>query len=170
MDFNGIREILDAVNKSEIAFFEYETNDGHLVLDKSLTRNNQLSNNSSNNNSSNTNLSEELKDIAVISDLKEEVKSNNIVEDKKPKEESNDNYKVVKAPMVGTFYSSSSPEADSFVKVGDTVKNGDILCIIEAMKLMNEIESEVSGTIKEILVKDGDMVEYGQPLFKIEEA
>ena len=173
MDFNGIREILDAVNKSEIAFFEYETSDGHLVLDKSLTRNNQLSNNSSNSSNSsnsNTNISEKLQDIAFTSDLKKEVKLNNIVEDKNVKEESNDNYKVVKAPMVGTFYSSSSPEADSFVKVGDTVKNGDILCIIEAMKLMNEIESEVSGTIKEILVKDGDMVEYGQPLFKIEEA
>ena len=167
MDFNGIREILDAVNKSEIAFFEYETSDGHLVLDKSLTRNNQLSNNSSN---SNTNISEKLQDIAFTSDLKKEVKLNNIVEDKNVKEESNDNYKVVKAPMVGTFYSSSSPEADSFVKVGDTVKNGDVLCIIEAMKLMNEIESEVSGTVKEILVKDGDMVEYGEPLFKIEEA
>lgn len=163
MDFNGIREILDAVNSSEIAFFEYETGDGHLVLDKSLTRNEKTSNSSSNE-------SEGAVEVASSSDLKEEVKVNNEVVNKVVQNESNDNYKVVTAPMVGTFYSSSSPEADNFVKVGDKVNNGDILCIIEAMKLMNEIESEVSGTVKEILVKDGEMVEYGQPLFKIEEA
>ena len=71
--------------------------------------------------------------------------------------------------MVGTFYTSPSPDKAPFVSVGDTVKTSSILCIIEAMKLMNEIESEVSGTIKEILVKNGEMVEYGQPLFKIKE-
>ena len=74
---------------------------------------------------------------------------------------------VVKAPMVGTFYSKSSPTSEPFVKVGSKVKKGDTLCIIEAMKLMNEIESEFDGEVVEILVKDEEMVEYGKPLFVI---
>lgn len=74
---------------------------------------------------------------------------------------------IVKSPMVGTFYLKSAPNAEQYVEVGKTVKKGDTLCIVEAMKLMNEIESEYSGTIKEILLKDGSPVEYGTPLFKI---
>ena len=74
----------------------------------------------------------------------------------------------VKAPIVGTFYASPSPDAPAFVKVGDTVQAGQVLCIIEAMKLMNEIEAETAGTVREILVKNADPVEYGQTLFLIE--
>lgn len=76
--------------------------------------------------------------------------------------------KTIKAPMVGVFYQAASPEADPYVTVGKTVKKGDTVCIIEAMKLMNEIQAEEDGTIKEILVKNGDIIEYGQPLFVIE--
>ena len=72
---------------------------------------------------------------------------------------------VVKSPMVGTFYRSSSPGSKSFVEVGDTVKEGDPLCIVEAMKLMNEIEADASGVVKAILVENGQPVEFGQPLF-----
>lgn len=74
---------------------------------------------------------------------------------------------LVKSPMVGTFYRSPSPGAKAFVDVGQAVKPGDTLCIIEAMKLLNEIEAEVAGEIKEILVENGQAVEYGQPLFVI---
>ncbi|GGI83478.1 acetyl-CoA carboxylase biotin carboxyl carrier protein [Deinococcus wulumuqiensis] len=74
----------------------------------------------------------------------------------------------VKAPIVGTFYSASSPDAAPYVKVGDRVEAGQVLCIIEAMKLMNEIEAEQSGVIREILVKNAEPVEYGQTLFMIE--
>ena len=74
---------------------------------------------------------------------------------------------IVKAPMVGTFYSKSSPASEPFVQIGSKVKKGDKLCIIEAMKLMNEIESEFDGEVAEILVKDEEMVEYGTPLFVI---
>ncbi|ABC37969.1 acetyl-CoA carboxylase biotin carboxyl carrier protein [Burkholderia thailandensis] len=74
---------------------------------------------------------------------------------------------VVTSPMVGTFYRAPSPGADPFVQVGDTVKEGQTLCIIEAMKLLNEIESDKAGVIKEILVENGQAVEYGQPLFVI---
>lgn len=74
---------------------------------------------------------------------------------------------VMKSPLVGTFYNSPSPDAEAFVKVGDTVKKGQVLGIIEAMKLMNEIECEFDGTLEEILVDNETMVEYGQPLFVI---
>ena len=72
---------------------------------------------------------------------------------------------TVKSPMVGTFYRAASPNSDPFVEVGSTVKVGDRLCIIEAMKLLNEIESEYAGTVKAILVDNGQPVEYGEPLF-----
>jgi acetyl-CoA carboxylase biotin carboxyl carrier protein len=75
---------------------------------------------------------------------------------------------VVTAPMVGTYYSSSSPGAKQFVAIGDEVKTGQVLCIIEAMKMMNQIESEVAGTVRAILTKNGEPVEFGQPLFIIE--
>ena len=74
---------------------------------------------------------------------------------------------IVKSPMVGTFYRAASPGADPFAQVGDSVKEGQTLCIIEAMKLLNEIESDKAGVIKEILVENGQAVEYGQPLFVI---
>ncbi|MBN8473975.1 acetyl-CoA carboxylase biotin carboxyl carrier protein [Sulfuritalea sp.] len=74
---------------------------------------------------------------------------------------------VMKAPMVGTFYRASSPDASPFVEVGQTVKAGDTLCVIEAMKLMNEIEADISGVIKAIQVENGQAVEYGQPMFVI---
>ncbi len=79
-------------------------------------------------------------------------------------------YVEVKAPIVGTFYRAPSPEAEPFVKEGDTVKKGQVLCIIEAMKLMNEIESEVSGVVRKILVANGEPIEYGQVLFLIDPA
>lgn len=74
---------------------------------------------------------------------------------------------IVTSPMVGSFYRSPSPGADSFAQVGDTVKEGQTICIIEAMKLLNEIEADKSGVIKEVLVENGQAVEYGQPLFVI---
>ena len=76
-------------------------------------------------------------------------------------------YKIVKSPMVGTFYASSSPDKEPFVGVGDKVQKGQVLCIVEEMKLMNEIESEFDGEIVEICAKNEDIVEYGTPLFKI---
>lgn len=75
----------------------------------------------------------------------------------------------ITSPMVGTFYKSSSPDADPYVQTGDSVKSDSIVCIVEAMKLFNEIEAEVSGEIVEILVEDGQLVEYGQPLFLVKQ-
>lgn len=79
---------------------------------------------------------------------------------------SNSNYKEIKSPFVGTFYISPSPGADPFVQVGKKIKKGDTLCIVEAMKLMNEIESEVDGEITEVLVENEQPVEFNQPLFR----
>lgn len=75
---------------------------------------------------------------------------------------------TVKSPMVGTFYRASSPGAKPFVEVGSAVKEGDAICIVEAMKILNEIECDKSGTVTQVLVQNGDAVEYGQPLFVIE--
>lgn len=103
------------------------------------------------------------------------VSSENVVEQPKEEEKSEETDNVpqvvggtiIKAPIVGTFYASSAPDKPAYVKVGDTIAEGDTLCIIEAMKFMNEVPSEVSGTIAEILVKDGDFVEFGQELFRV---
>ena len=81
--------------------------------------------------------------------------------------EANESRNIIKAPMVGTFYAKPSPDSQPFVKIGQKVKKGEVLCIIEAMKLMNEIESEFDGEIEEILIQDGECVEYGKPLFII---
>lgn len=82
-------------------------------------------------------------------------------------EEPKEEYKEIKSPMVGTFYSKPSPDKEEFVKVGDKVKKGQVVCIIEAMKLMNEIEAEFDGEVVEVCLNDGDAVEYGKPLFKL---
>lgn len=81
---------------------------------------------------------------------------------------SSEEQKYIKAPIVGTFYQSASPEKPPYVNVGDKVSKGDVVCIIEAMKFMNEVTSEENGKIVEILVEDGEFVEYGAPLFRIE--
>ena len=85
-----------------------------------------------------------------------------------PDKNETDNLITIKSPMIGTFYRKPSPEKDVFVEVGDTVKEGDVLCVVEAMKLFNEIESEVSGKIVKILVDDSSPVEFDQPLFLVE--
>ena len=85
-----------------------------------------------------------------------------------PDSTKNSNYITIKSSMIGTFYRSSSPETPSFVNIGDTIKEGDTLCIIEAMKLFNEIESEVSGKIIKVLVDDTTPIEFDQPLFLVD--
>ena len=85
-----------------------------------------------------------------------------------PAADENENYIIIKASMIGTFYRSSSPETPSFVNVGDVIKEGDTLCIIEAMKLFNEIEAEVSGKIVKVLVDDTTPIEFDQPLFLVD--
>jgi acetyl-CoA carboxylase biotin carboxyl carrier protein len=85
-----------------------------------------------------------------------------------PAEEDNSNLITIKSPMIGTFYRASGPDKDPFVTVGQTISTGDTICIIEAMKLFNEIEAEISGKIVKVLVDDATPVEYDQPLFLVE--
>lgn len=116
-----------------------------------------------------TKISMKKENVGVISNrLQEKVVETNIQnEEIVIQDEKEESGNIVKSPMVGTFYIKPSPNAEAYVEVGKEVKKGDVLCIIEAMKLMNEIESEYTGTVIEILVKDGETVEYGTPLFKI---
>ena len=85
-----------------------------------------------------------------------------------PEEKEDDKYITVNSPMIGTFYRASGPEKDAFVSVGDSIKPGKVICIVEAMKLFNEIEAEVSGTIVKVLIDDASPVEYDQPLFLVD--
>lgn len=102
----------------------------------------------------------------LVSNKNQSLTSKELEDEQEDIEECNDMF-VVKSPIVGTFYDSASPDSDPYVSVGDKVKEGDTLCIIEAMKIMNEIENEISGEIYEILVKNEDVVEYNQPLMII---
>ncbi len=99
---------------------------------------------------------------------KEEFKFQEVLPPSEEVGEEEDKYHVIKSPLVGTFYRSPSPGAPPFVEVGDVVSPGQVLCIIEALKVMNEIESDIKGKVEKILVENGETVEYGQPLFLID--
>ena len=162
MDFEQIKELIKLIDSSELAFFEINTQSEHIKMDKSLNRN--LSEGSAK--------SSNLNDVPTVQNITENIVGKS---ESTAKSESNlnsedeENTITITSPMVGTFYSKPSPDSESFVNPGDKISKGKVLCIIEAMKLMNEIESEYDGTIVKCLVNEGDMVEYGQPLFKIRE-
>lgn len=172
MEFEKIKELIKLVDSSSLAFFELSSGNDYIKMDKSLNRglaDNNLSN-LSNASTVNNLVGSGTKLNSINSIEKSEdyvVKNEEIVSNEKEIVLEDKNIDVIISPMVGTFYSSPSPESPAFVEVGGTISKGKIICIIEAMKLMNEIESDYSGIIVERLVNDGDMVEYGQPLFKI---
>lgn len=164
MDFKEVKELIEVINASSISFFEITTEKGHIKMDKSLNRE-----------VSSTAVQEEKPVVVATTKTPIAVATKTPIAETAtnitlPKEVEDDSLVTITSPMVGTYYGGVSPDSPSFVKAGDNINAGDTLCIIEAMKLMNEIESEVNGVIKKVLVKDGDMVEYGQPLFKIKEA
>jgi len=145
MEYTEIQKLIDSMGESKLTDLDIEFSDGTKIsMKKNIPTNNTQP------------VTTTETTATVISNVTLETKNESI--DKK----------VVKSPMVGTFYSKPNPNAENFVDEGDQVVKGQTLCIIEAMKLMNEIESDYAGTIKNILVKDGEMVEYGQPLFEIE--
>lgn len=157
MDFKGIAELLRVMSDSKITDLEIAENGVSIKMKKDAEK--VYVENSQNKTVASMDSSIEEMNIAK-EDVATEKLENTVVED-------DTDLTIVPSPIVGTFYGSPSPDKESFVKVGDKVKKGDTLCIIEAMKLMNEVGSEVDGEIVEIMVKDGDMVEYGEPLFKI---
>lgn len=155
MDYEDIKKLMDDMGESKLDSLEIEFPEGIKI---SMTKNTKKEVVVTTPNQ--VNKIEETNPITVS-----ETQEN--LEKESAKEIEVEDLKIVKSPMVGTFYESSSPEAEAFVKVGDKVKKGQVLCIIEAMKLMNEIESEFEGEIIEICAKNEEMVEYGMPLFKI---
>lgn len=160
MNLNDIKELIDKIDSSNIAYFEVKIDNSYIKMDKSLTRNLIEESKSSN---------VEVNEITEVKETKVESVSNveETVLEKVQEVAVDEDLYVVTSPMVGTFYESPGVGEESYVSVGSKIASGDVLCIVEAMKLMNEIESEVSGEIVEILVQNGNMVEYGQPLFKV---
>ncbi|MBO5479439.1 MAG: acetyl-CoA carboxylase biotin carboxyl carrier protein [Clostridia bacterium] len=152
MNYEDIKKLMDDMGESKIDALEIEFPEGMKISMKK-------SGNSSNKNVESVPVSthQEIQNIVV-----QENKTNS-----SQQEDLQENLKIVTSPMVGTFYEASSPKQPALVKVGDKVKKGDVLCIIEAMKLMNEIESEYDGEIVEICVQNEEMVDFGKPLFKI---
>lgn len=143
MDFDCLISLIDKVSASELKSFSLE--EGNLKI--SMKKKN--------------------KKLYVASGNGAEISALEIPEGMEEETKAVPEGNLVKAPLVGTFYSAASPEDEPFVKVGDIVQKGQVLGIIEAMKLMNEIESEYDGVVKEILIANGQMAEYGQPLFVI---
>lgn len=162
MDYEEIKKLIDDMGNAKIDELEIEFPEGIKISMKKNAEKEIILKNIPDMKQQNlipetTNMQLDNQSI-INSDVKANINIDSIQEEK---------YKIIKSPMVGTFYSKPSPNKETFVKTGDIVKKGQVICIVEAMKLMNEIESEFDGEIAEICVKDGDIVEYGQPLFKI---
>ena len=150
MELKDLIALMEAAKKNEIDRFVYETETEKIVIRKKTAKTVKVGQKEN-----------------IVKANKAEVHYE--VETSEVQEESlhMDNENIVTSPLVGTFYSSPSPDAKPFVSVGDSVKKGQVIAIIEAMKLMNEIESEFDGVVEAVLVKDESVVEFGQPLFRI---
>ena len=144
MELENLLKLIETVSASELTGFRYEENGVKIDMSKKKEK------------------------LQVVQSAPELIFAGKTVSsmDETVKEENTEG-EVVTSPLVGTYYEAPAEDAEAFVKVGDCVKKGQTLAIIEAMKLMNEIESEYDGVIKEIMVKNGQPVEYGQPLFRI---
>lgn len=153
MDYKAIEQIIKTAGESGLTFLEIETDGMRITMKKG-------------NNSDEPKVKAE-ECVSSETQNSEVEAASQEVEKKEDKKLQDENIVSVVSPIVGTFYASSDPDAEPFASVGSKVKKGDKLCIIEAMKLMNEIEAEVDGEIVEVLVEDEQMVEYGQELFKI---
>jgi acetyl-CoA carboxylase biotin carboxyl carrier protein len=171
MDYKAIEGLIKTLSESNLTTLEIESDGMRIKMckeEKVIVNNYQQQDKIHDIDKKSNNLVVENNDNKTMKNevAKEEV--NDAVQNiKKDVIEDNKNIEIIKSPIVGTFYESPGPEEDLFVKMGSIVKAGDTLCIIEAMKLMNEITSEVNGEIVEILVENEEMVEYGQPIFKI---
>ncbi|WYP25210.1 acetyl-CoA carboxylase biotin carboxyl carrier protein [Alkalihalobacillus sp. FSL W8-0930] len=156
MNVQEIKELIEAVNQSDIDELEYEQNGNKLVLKKVKAE---------------TVVQAEayqpVRQVEAQQPVAPKV-SDAPQEASQAQPEKKENLHTVTSPMVGTFYSSPSPEDGPYVSAGDDVKEDSIVCIVEAMKLMNEIEADVNGKIVEVLAQNGELVEYGQPLFVVE--
>lgn len=149
MEYDKIKQLIDDMGNSKLTEIDINFPDGTKISMKK---------------------SQEINQKVLTSQIESQTETINIVNQnsiQKESQEKEENGNIVKSPMVGTFYIKPSPTSEPYVEIGKNVKKGDVLCIIEAMKLMNEIESEFNGEIIEVYVKDGEVVDYGKPLFKI---
>lgn len=155
MEYESIKDLIKTIDNSSIYDFELTLKDVHVRMNKGINKIESEQDSPKNTKSVIKNavdIAEIIEEpITIIPEEKNDIKDGNIVI----------------SPMVGTFYESPSPKKPPFVKLGDKIKKGDILCVIEAMKIMNEIVSQYDGEIAEIFVKNEEMVEYNQPLFRI---
>lgn len=156
MNINEIKELILTIDKTNLTYVNLKDKDFSLEVSKLKEL-------------SNSNINQQVESIQKDSDNVDQEKLSNNVNNSTESIIENKDLHLITSPIMGTYYGSPSPEADCFVKVGDKVKAGDTLCIIEAMKLMNEIISDIDGEIVEIVSKDEDLVEYNQVLFKIKE-
>ena len=146
MDLRKVKKLIELLEESGLSEIEITEGDDKVRITKSSKE-------------------KERSTIVHTSNDAEHITITNPTEDIKPR--NNNGFHEIKAPMIGTFYQSSEPDAEAYVKVGDPIKEWDTLCIIEAMKMMNKIESDISGTIERVLVQNGDPVEFDQVLFLV---
>ena len=154
MDLNLIKKLIKILESSEVTHLEVEENGTRVKLAKKVNVTQAVSFPQA---------------PAAVSVNQQNSVSESKNEDKKSGDDSS-RYHEIKSPIVGTFYRAPAPDADSYIQIGDIVSAGSVLCIVEAMKLMNEIESDASGKIVKILVENGKPVEYNQPLFLLEKS
>lgn len=151
MEYEKIKQLMEDMGNSKLTALDIDFPDGTKISMKK----------------ENTKVIEKkAEDIYVAEEVAEEKIENTNKNNNTSNED--DNTKVIKSPMVGTFYLRPSPTSDPYVEIGKVLSVGDTVCIIEAMKLMNEIESDIAGKVVEIIAKDGEPVEYGAPLFRVE--
>lgn len=174
MNFKEIKELLMLINNTKLEYVKLNTSDIELEVSKKVVGNIEIG---TKNTSVVKNKENNIEKVLVTNNSTNEenniINTNDTLEDELVKEDVvefvGENLKEVKAPLIGTFYESPDPDSPAFVSVGDYVEKGDTLCIVEAMKLMNEIKSEFIGKVVEIKAANESMVEYGQTLFVIEE-
>ena len=170
MNFKEIKELLMLIDNTKLEYVKLNTSDIELEVSKKVVGNIELG---TKNTSVVENKENNIEKVLATNNSKNEenniINTNDTLEDELVIEFAGENLKEVKAPLIGTFYESPDPDSPAFVSVGDHVEKGDTLCIVEAMKLMNEIKSEFTGKVVEIKAANESMVEYGQTLFVIEE-
>lgn len=153
MKYEELRELITHIDESSLAYVDVETESHHVIISKEVPQ---------------MRMSQE--DSQQAQTITEPSVENEVRTVEIPKENVEIEVKgeVIEAPMVGVVYLQATPDADPYVKVGDKVEQGDVICIVEAMKLMNEIQAPFSGVITEVLVQNEEVVEYGQPLLRME--
>ena len=173
MNFKEIKELLMLIDNTKLEYVKLNTSDIELEVSKKVVGNIELGTKNTSIVENKENNTEKVSATNNSTNENNIINTNDTLEDELAKEDVvefvGENLKEVKAPLIGTFYESPDPDSPAFVSVGDHIEKGDTLCIVEAMKLMNEIKSEFTGKVVEIKATNESMVEYGQTLFVIEE-